>query len=149
MTSNPNLRGSQIAALAATIDPVSLSASTTVSDWIPLSQFERATFLLNVGAIAAGGTLDGKLRQATDGAGSGAKDITGKAMTQLTDTDDNKQIAFEVRSDELDVAGGFTHVALSLTAAVAASLVSAVGLGFFPRYDPADNDLTSIDEIVD
>lgn len=148
---NPNVRGIERAALAGVINPQSLSPGSASSGWVSLAAFERATALLSVGAITANGTVDAKLEQATDSGGTGVKDITGKAITQLTDagTDDNKQVAIEVTAAELDVANEFTHVRLTVTTATAAALVAAVVLGFDARYNPLDGDVTTLDEIVD
>jgi hypothetical protein len=75
----------------------------------------------------------------TDSAGTGAKDITGKSITQIVKaTGDNKQvIASKCRSDDLDQTNGFTHVALSVTVGTAASLLTPQLLGSNPRYMPA------------
>lgn len=145
------IKPSERVAVVATIDPASLTANTYVSDWVDMSKFESVLAVLSIGAMTTNGTVDAKLRQAKDSSGGSAKDITGKAITQLTEAgeDDNKQVELQVRSDELDVAGGFSYVALSVTTATAASLGSAVLLGFHPSYGPAsDNDLASVDEIV-
>lgn len=145
------VKPSERVAVVATIDPASLTANTYVSDWVDMADFEQVMAVLSVGAMTTNGTVDAKLRQAKDASGGSAKDITGKAVTQLTEAgeDDNKQVVLQVRADELDVAGGFTHVALSVTTATAASLGSAVLLGFNPNYGPASGyDLASVDEIV-
>jgi hypothetical protein len=79
------------------------------------------------------------------------KAITGKAGTQLTQagTDSDKQVLINVRSDDLDIANDFTHVALPAIVAVATSDVGGVVLGLDPKYGAAsDNDLASVDEIV-
>ena len=50
---------------------------------------------------------------------------------------------------DLDIAGGFTFVAMVMTVATAASDAGAVLLGFTPNYGPANvHDLASVDEIV-
>lgn len=142
---------SEMAAIAATIDPASLTANTYVSDYVDMADFEQVMAVVLLGAIATNGTFDAKLVQATDSSGTGAKDITGHAVTQLTQagTDSNKQVILQTRQDLLDVDGGFRYVALSVTTATAATIAGAVLLGFNPTYGPAyDNDLASVDEIV-
>ena len=137
--------------VVAALDPVSQAAGTVVTGYADMGKTKQVMFVLSVGAMGAGGTVDAKIRQATDSAGTGVKDVTGKAITQLTQAggDGNKQVVIGVRADELDVAGGFNHVALSITVATAASLISAIGIGGEPRYAPVDGiDLTSVDEIV-
>lgn len=142
---------SEKAAIVATIDPASMTANTYVSDYVDMADFEQVMAILLLGAITTNGTVDAKLVQATDSSGTGVKDISGAAVTQLTKagSDDNKQVILQTRGDLLDVEGGFRYVALSVTTATAASLGAAVVLGFNPTYGPAyANDLASVDEIV-
>ena len=139
------------AAVVATIDPDAYTAATYVSDWVSMADYEKIMAIVMAGDLGASATLDAKLRQATDSSGTGAKDITGKAITQLTQagTDSDKQAVINCTAEELDVAGGFTHVALSMTVATATSDAGAIIIGLNPRFGPAsDNDLASVDEIV-
>lgn len=145
------IKPSEKVAVVGTIDPASLTANTYVSDWVDMADFEQVMALILVGAISSTGTFDAKLRQAKTDSGGDAKDIAGKSITQLTaaGSDSNKQVVLQAYQDELDVAGGFRYVALSVTTATAASLAGAVLLGFHPTYGPAsDYDLSSVDEIV-
>lgn len=148
---NPNLLPSMRAAVAATIDPDVYTAAAYSSDWVDMATFESIMAVVMAGTLGTSATLDAKLQQATDGSGTGVKDITGKAITQLTEagTDSDKQAIINCRSDELDVNNGFTHVRLTMTVAVATSDAGAIVLGLDPRYGPAsDNDLATVDEIV-
>lgn len=145
------MKPSQMVAVAATIDPASLTANTYVSDYVDMKNFEQVLAVILLGAMTTNGTFNAKLRQATSGAGANVKDITGKAVTELTEagTDSNKQVLIQCRADELDVSGGFSFVALSVTTATAATIAGAALLGFNPTYGPAsDYDLASVDEIV-
>lgn len=146
-----NLLPSQRAAVAAVIDPDANAAGALTSDWVDMTQFESVMAIVLAGTLGTSATIDAKLQQATDSSGTGAKDITGKAITQLTEagTDSDKQAIINCYSDELDVANGFTHVALVLTTATATSDSGGLVLGFDPKYGPANNyDLASVDEIV-
>lgn len=140
----------QRAALVATIDPQSAAANTYDTDGVDMSKFRRALFILLVGAMTTDGTVDAKLQGSADN--STFVDITGKAITQLTEagTDDNKQALLEISDAELtDASSTYRYVRMRVTTAVAASLIGAVGLGVDPRYHPAsDTDLASVDEIV-
>jgi hypothetical protein len=143
---------SEIAAVVATIDPDAYTAATYVSDYADMGDFKKMMAVILAGELGTSGTIDAKLRQATDSSGTGVKDITGKSITQLTQagTDSDKQALITVDAEELDVAGGFSHVCISMTVATATSDAGAILLGFEPRYSPAnDNDLASVDEIVD
>lgn len=146
----PSLKPSQRAAIVGVIDPQSSSTAKTTA-WIDAAQFNNFLALIQVGVLGASSTVDAKIQQATDASGTNAKDITGKAITQLTKagTDDSKQVEINIRQEDLDVTGGFAFIQLSVTPAVAASLVSALVMGFDPRYGPAsDFDATTVDEIV-
>ncbi len=150
-----NTLPSEIAALLATIDPDDYAAGAQNSDWIDLGLFDQVMAVIMAGTIGSGSTLDAKLTQATTSGGAGEKDITGKAITQLTQaaTDSDKQAIINCRAEELDVANDFRFVRLVQTGGTGspASTVdhSAVLFGFGARYEPAsDGDLASVDEIV-
>jgi hypothetical protein len=138
-------------AISGTIDPEAQGAGTVVSDYVSMAEFATVMAVIMVGTMATNSTVDAKLVQATDSSGTGSKDITGKAITQLTQagTDSDKQAVIEACGEDLDVDNSFTHVALSITVATAASDLAGLVLGCNPRYGPASNiDLASVDEIV-
>lgn len=142
---------SERSALVATIDPDAYTAAAYTSDWAAVADFPEMMATISAGTLGTSATLDAKLQQATDSSGTGAKDITGKAITQLTQagTDSDKQAVINVNQDELDVANDFTHVAIVMTIGTATSDAGAILQGFRPTYAPAsDNDLASVDEIV-
>jgi hypothetical protein len=133
----PNQLPSDGVAVLATLDPASVAASTVVSSWVPVLNFHSIMALIETGVLGASATLDAKLRQATDASGTGAKDITGKALVQIVKASgDNKQAMINARATDLDQANGFGWVALSVTIGTAASIFGAQLLGFFPRFEP-------------
>lgn len=145
------VKPSEMYALLGTVDPDANTAATYVSDYADMGKFEKASAIVLLGDLGASATVDAKLVQATASDGTGAKDITGKAITQFTQagSDSDKQAIIDVDAAELDVANGYRYVALSMTVATATSDCGGVLLGFEPRYAPAfDNDLASVDEIV-
>lgn len=144
-----NVLPSDQSPIIGVINPQSTN-TTVVSGWIPLKQVQAFEALILAGALGASATVDAKLQQATSSGGAGAKDITGKAITQLTKagTDDNKQAVINCRADELDVNNDFNHVQLSITVGTAASLVAGVVLATTFRYDPSDIQATTVDEVV-
>lgn len=143
MTSNTKL--SEKAAVLATLNPASVAPSTVLTSWVPFANFHSIAALIQTGVLGASATLDAKLRQATDASGTGAKDVTGKAITQIVKASgDNVQAFIEMRGDDLDGNNGFCFVALSLTVGTSASLVSAVLLGSNPRYFPPTNAATVV-----
>lgn len=135
---NPNIKLSELVAVMATLDPASVAAGTVVTAWVPVANVAKLTALIQTGVLGASATVDAKLRQATDTAGTGAKDVTGKAITQIVKaTGDNKQAMVELRAEDLDVNNGFAFAALSVTVGTAASQLSAALIGSGARYQPA------------
>ena len=140
-------------AIVATIDPDAYTSSTSAytSDWANAEYFHEYLAVIAVGTIGTSGTIDAAIVQATSATGAGSKAITGKSITQLTQaaTQSDNQAVINLRTDELDVAGGFSFVAVTLTVGTASADAGAVLLGCQPRFGPAsDNDLASVAEIV-
>ncbi len=137
-------------AIAATIDPGAHAAGVVNSDWVDMATFDELVATVMTGTLGTAATIDAKLQQATDAAGTGAKDITGRAITQIVKaTGDNVQALINCWAEDLDVSNDFTHVRLALTVGTATSDCSAVILSSESRYGPdSDNDLASVAEIV-
>ena len=148
---NGNLNPSMAAAVAGVINPISQAAGTVTTGWVDMQKFGALLAILAVGALGADATVNAKIEQATDNAGAGAKDVAGLAITALTKagTDDNKQVLVNLRQEDLDKNNAYRFARLSVTVGTAASLISALLLGFNARYGAAtDNDATTVDEIV-
>ena len=135
----PSLKPTQRAAILGVINPQSATVAQS-SGWVDASLFQNYLATILVGAISATGTVDAKLQQATDSGGTGAKDITGKSITQLTQAgaNSNSQAQINLRQDELDIANNFNFVKLVITPATAAAIIAGEIEGFDPRYGPAD-----------
>lgn len=146
---NSNILPSDRVRVMGVIDPDAIAAGTATTGWVSLADFGSVMAIVMAGTLGTSATLDAKLEQATDSSGTGAKDITGKSITQLTQagTDSDKQAIINCRSEELDVANSFTHVRLSMTVAVATSDAGGILLGLDARYEPV-TDATTVDEIV-
>lgn len=148
---NANNMPSDVAAVVGAIDPDVTAAGTVTTGWVEAADFHMFLAVVMAGTLGTSATLDAKIEQATDGSGTGAKDLSGSSITQLTQagTDSDKQSLIQFRPDDLDVDNSFTHVRLSITVATATSDVGGLLLGFGPRYGPAsDDDATTVDEIV-
>lgn len=145
---NANLKPSDQITVLDVINPQS---ATTVqgTGWNSMANFDAVMAVLLAGALGSSATLDAKFQQATSSAGAGAKDITGKAITQLTQagTDANKQVLINVFASQLDVTNGFTYVKLTMTPATSTALIGAVLLGVNGRYQPPSHG-TTVDEVV-
>lgn len=140
------------AAIVGAIDPQSSGAGTVTTGYISMKLFRRFLAILQTGAMTASSTVDAKLIVYTSNAGAGAADVSGGAITQLTQAgaDGSKQVQINFDPSKLAHSGvKYTHFRLSVTVAAAASLISAIVQGFDPRYAPAtDNDAATVDEIV-
>lgn len=134
---NPNVPLSEQIGVAGVIDPQSAAVGSVSTGWVSLDDLPMVLAVVHAGTLGAGGTVDAKLEQATDGAGTGVKDVTNKAITQIAV---NNQIALIHCYDfELDVANDFTHVRLTVTVGTAASEVSAIIMGANSRFGPASD----------
>ena len=136
----PNAKGSEQLSVLATLDPSNQAAGAANSAWVPLASHLCLLALVQTGALGTGATVDAKLQQAVDASGTGAKDVSGKAITQLTQAAGgaNRQALINLRAEELDVNNGFAYVRLVVTVAVAAANTSAQLLGVNPRLASAE-----------
>ena len=128
------------------VDEIPPDSRTAVvnSGWHDIEDAQEMIFFVTVGDIAASGTVNAKVQQASASAGTGAKDISGKAMTELSATDDNKTILITVHTQELDE--GFPFLQLSITPADAAADVAGLILKGYNRYEPVPTG--ALDELV-
>lgn len=126
----PNARISELQSLVATIDPVSQGVGSVTTGWVPAANHERFLATILTGVLGSGATVDAKITQAKDATGTGAKDVTGKAITQIVKASgDNKQALINLRTEDLDSNNGFAYIQLSITVGGAASLVAGSLVG--------------------
>lgn len=134
-------------ALLAKISPASYNSeqNTTAVD---VAKYNRILILIHVGALGSSTTLDADVEQRTSVNGT-PKNVTGKSITQLTQagSDANKDVAINVRTEELDVNNGYHFLNLELTPAVSTAIVGAEVYGCEPKQHPVD--ATGWDEVVD
>lgn len=138
-------------AVVGIVDPDLNTAGDHSTGWISAADFHRYMAVIAAGALGASATLDAKIEQATDAAGADAKDVDGKAITQMTAAggDSDKQAIINLAPTELDIANNFSHFRVTLTIATASSDSGVVVIGHGPRYAPAsERDLASVAEIV-
>lgn len=115
------------------------SSANLLSGAVDMKNIYRLVAILNIGVMTATATLDAKLTQAKTSGGT-YKDITGKAIAQLTaaaDSNPGKPLLIDLRADELDILNGYRFVKLSVTGATAATLYSATLLAL-TDYLPVD-----------
>ena len=131
----PNAKPSELISILATIDPVSQGVGTVLTAYVPVKNHHTFLALVDVGVFGASATVDAKLRQAQDASGTGVKDITGKAITQLLAAGgNNRQVELNMKTADLDTENGFAFICLSVTVGTAATLISAALFGTNPRF---------------
>ena len=139
---------SQQNAVVATIDPDAYTAATYTTDGVDMDVFPQCIFIVMVGDMETGSTVDFSIRRSTDNSTFVAMSPA-KAITQLTaaGTDDDKQVVVHV--DAAELGDGYRYCQGSLVVADAASDAAVVAIADHSRYKPAtDYDLASVDEIV-
>jgi hypothetical protein len=148
------------ATIESAIVPIDLATGANDGDWVSLENYHRCVCVLIHDAGTAGQDPVFKLQQATDSAGSGAKDLTftvihekvgATALTGVTAWTRTTQTAatsytnaaageneaiqvVEVSSDELDVANGFKFLQLSV--ADPGATAGIIGVGIYILYEP-------------
>ena len=148
---NGNLLPSARAGVVGVIDPDAYAASTVTTGWIDMQDFFALLAILLIGDMVATGTIDAKFEQATDSSGTGAKDVSGTSVTQLTQagSDSNKQVAINLAQADLDRNNGYRYVRLSATLGTAGADFGAVVVALDGRYGAATStDLTTVDEVA-
>lgn len=146
-----NALGSEKVAVVAVIDPDVTAASSVNSAWVSAKDFHRFMAIICAGTLGASATVDALIQQATDASGTGAKAVTGKAITQLTQagSDSDRQAVINLATEELDVDNGFDYIRLQVTVGTATSDIGALLLGVAPRNAPAsDHDVSTVVEII-
>ena len=115
----PNAKGSELFAVLATIDPASLAVGTVTTGWLSVANFHALVASIETGALGTSATLDAKLQQAKDATGTGAKDVTGKSITQIVKaTGENKQVLVNFHPADFDLSNDYGFVRLAVTVAV-------------------------------
>ncbi len=126
----------------------SFGISTRNSDWFLMERFHRGVLQLIVGDMQAQATLDVQLRQATSAAGAGAKAVTGKAITQMTQAggDGNEYRVIELQTEQMDVTNNYNYIRVQVVIAGAAVEYAFVFNAYDPRYAPVPT--TNYGEVV-
>jgi hypothetical protein len=146
-----NLNPSARVGVVGVIDPDAYAAGTYTTGWIDMQDYFSVLAVVLAGDLGASATINAKIEQATTSAGTGAKDVTGSAITALTQAgaDDNKQVAINLFQADLDRNNGYRWVRLSMTIGTATSDAGAVVVSLDTRYGAATAaDAATVDEIV-
>lgn len=142
-----SMLGSEQWAVVGVVDPDHNTASAYDTDEIDMSKWHRLMAVVQAGTLGSSATLDFKFQDASSSGGS-FSDISGKAITQLTQagSDSDKQSIVNLRFDEAN--DDARYVKGVLTVGTATSDCSCVILGLARSKPASDNDISTVDEIV-
>lgn len=130
--------------IVATIDPQSATAGTYTTDSIDVRTYKYHQFLFTLLLGAAANTTDFKVQESADD--STYSDVSGKSITQLSGSDDNKQASIAIRTDEM---GSGKYYLRGYLVTGGTNLVAVAAHGFDPRHTPTSAyDLASVAEMV-
>ena len=93
-----------------------IGATNAETAWAPMAGYDRVFAYVQLGTWNGSDDLDEcRLQQATDSAGTGAKDLTTDASGGNYDTDNpidaaGNFVVVEARAEDFDTDGGFDHV---------------------------------------
>jgi hypothetical protein len=142
-----NAKISEQLALLAIVNPVSQAVGNVTTGWVNAGLFGRILALVQTGVLGASATVDAKIQQASDASGTGAKDVPGKAITQIVSaTGNNRSAMINLRPEELDINNGYKYIRVSLTVGTAASQVGVNLLGTVATDAPVSQ--SQVAEIV-
>lgn len=118
------------------IAPQSSGAATLTSSAIDTLGYGALLAILSIGAIGASGTVNAKIEESDTGSGSWS-DVTGAAIVQLGDTDDNKAPTIDLITGGIKQTKRYARV--SLTIAGATCLVECTVLQYHADKEPVVN----------
>jgi hypothetical protein len=124
------------------IEPVA-GAATYTTGWVYAGSANA--FLAGIYCGTVGTSTNAKIEQASDSSGTGAKDLSGSAITAIDGDGESAQIQF--KPGDLDNANDFTHVRLSITTVGATNVTGGVLMAVCPTNAPLAS-ATKIDETV-
>jgi len=136
-----NALPSELIDVVAVIDPDAYSQATVSSGYADMSDYEALLAVGLVGTIASTGKYDLKFQSNT--AATGGSDVSGKAITQLTEAspdDSDKQALINLRGEELTEGHRYVKMVRTLTTAGADEATLLLGLkgGMVPNCLPSE-----------
>ncbi len=91
----------QALGLCTEVDPQVINNTNKTAGPVDMSKFKRALFVVNVGAVTGGGSLNFQLIEDTASNLGTATNLAGTGASQTGFTTANKLVTFEVRSDQM------------------------------------------------
>jgi len=130
--------------VVGTIDPQVIADTAVFGDEIQMALWEELIFVFLLGAVDK--TVDCSVYEDTDGSAGGAQSL--KAATQLTATDDNKQVVINVKRRDLSTGYYYVRARIICGSSQAAPLACIV-LGANSGPQPTTMaDLTTVAQIM-
>ena len=124
-----------VAMVAATLNGGSTPSNTPL--WVSMANYDALLMIIQSADIAGVGAVTCQLRQAKNAAGGTPKDIAGKTAA-FTAAEDDTVKTIDLRSEEMDVNNGYTHVGVLLTETASANAaMSATSVRGRPGYAQA------------
>lgn len=130
--------------------PSAARTANATGSWVHVGNAISAVVVIDIGAVSGTSpTLDIKLQQATTNTGTGAKDITGATLPQITASGANKQFAIEINPDVLDSANGYQFIAPVLTVGgTSPSFTCNATVILFGKRFPTATSLAGVTKVV-
>lgn len=147
-----NANPSELISVVAAVDPDAYTANAYSSGYVDMSDYEQVMAIALCGTMASNGKLDLKFQSNT--AASGGTDVTGKAITQLTQagSDDDKQAIINLRRSELNIDSEHRYVKAVQTVTTAAVDSATLVLGAKEGFNPTNakmSELISVAGVID
>jgi len=128
----------QSLAIVDALHPVSQSAATVNGAAVDMLFFHRIMYIVDIGVMAGGSTVDFKLQSSDTSGFSTANDLSGKAITQLLAAGGNNRIVKVGAQAEDLSSSGITaqqrYIRSVLTVGSAASLACVLALAGLGRW---------------
>ena len=102
--------------IAAAANPQILSNATVNSGAVDMSKFHRAFFILEIGTVVSGGSINAQLIQSASSNLSSSSNVPGSNTGVAGLVTSNKQYTFEVRADQLGAGQQFVGLEVVETA---------------------------------
>jgi hypothetical protein len=135
-----SIKASEQVAVLGVLAPASQATGAGGTGWVSAAKFAKFLAIINTGVLGASATVDAKFQQALDNAGTGAKDVPGRAITQVVvATGNNSQALLNMDEQDLDANGGFSFIKVVTNVGAAASIFDVLLLGFDASYGPASD----------
>ncbi len=143
---NYNEQLTEILGVADWLAPASQSVAAHNTTGFSMALVHRVIYVINVGAIAGGATVDFKLQSSATSGGT-YNDIAGTPITQITATPAGP-VTVELKAETLSSNAIGPWVRGVLTIGTAVAIVDVVALKGGTRYLPAVNTVTPAQQVV-